>query len=138
MKINLVNNFNTDDYSIVINKVAKTCTNVLSLSAKSINIILVDNLAIQELNKKYRNKDAATDVLTFPDGYLNNLGDVFISVDKCTEQALELGHSFNRELGFLTVHGILHSLGYDHLTDEDEKEMNELQDKILNKAKLFR
>jgi len=138
MKINLVNNFNTDDYSIVINKVAKTCTNVLSLSAKSINIILVDNLAIQELNKKYRNKDAATDVLTFPDGYLNNLGDVFISVDKCTEQALELEHSFNRELGFLTVHGILHSLGYDHLTDEDEKEMNELQDKILNKAKLFR
>ena len=91
---------------------------------------------IEAVSSSFNEK--ATDVLTFPDGYLNNLGDVFISVDKCTEQALELEHSFNRELGFLTVHGILHSLGYDHLTDEDEKEMNELQDKILNKAKLFR
>lgn len=138
MNINLVNNFNKEDYSDVINKVSKTCNNLLNLNNKSINIVLIDNITIQELNKTYRNIDSATDVLTFPDGYLNNLGDVFISIEKCKLQAEELGHSFNRELGFLTVHGILHSIGYDHLNEEDEKVMNELQDKILNKAKLFR
>ena len=138
MKANIVNKYNQEDYSNIINKVLTTAENKLQIRNKTINIILIDNNEIKELNKTYRDKDYATDVLTFPDGYLNNLGDVFISIPKCTEQANELEHSFNRELGFLVAHGFLHSLGYDHHNDEDEKEMTDLQEQILNKAKLYR
>ncbi len=110
----------------------------MSTNDKSINIILIDNKEIQEMNKQYRSKDYATDVLTFPDGYLNNLGDIFISIDKCTEQSIEYEHSFERELGFLTVHGYLHTLGYDHQTKDEEEEMTKLQENIMKKAKLYR
>ncbi len=138
MKANIVNNYNQEDYSIIINKVLTTAENKLQIKKRTINIVLVDNITIQELNKTYRNKDIETDVLTFPDGYLGNLGDIIISVDKCLTQANELGHSFNRELGFLVIHGFLHALGYDHNSEKAEKEMYSLQDQILNKAKLYR
>lgn len=138
MKANIVNKYNQEDYSNIINKVLTTAENKLQIRNKTINIILIDDAEIKELNKTYRDKDYATDVLTFPDGYLNNLGDVFISIPKCNEQANELEHSFNRELGFLVAHGFLHSLGYDHQNEEDEKEMTDLQEQILNKAKLYR
>ena len=138
MKVNIVNNYNSEDYSTVINKVLTTAQNKLQIRNKSINIVLIDNDEIRKLNKTYREKDYVTDVLTFPDGYLNNLGDVFISIPKCEEQANELEHSFNRELGFLVVHGFLHSIGYDHQTEDEEKEMINLQDQILYKAKLNR
>jgi len=138
MKTNIINKYNQEDYSNVINKVLKTAENKLQIRNKAINIILVSNDEIKELNNTYRQKDEVTDVLTFPDGYLNNLGDVFISIPKSEEQAIELEHSFNRELGFLVVHGFLHSLGYDHQNSEDEKEMINLQNQILYKAKLNR
>ena len=138
MKVNIVNNYDSNDYSNLINKVLTTAQNKLQLKDKMINIILVDNAKIQELNKTYREKDYVTDVLTFPDGYLGNLGDVFVSIPKCLEQSTELGHSFERELGFLVVHGYLHSLGYDHHTELEEKEMNALQEAILYKSKLNR
>ena len=138
MKANIVNNYNQEDYSAIINKVLTTAENKLQIRNKTINIVLVDNAEIQKLNKTYREMDTVTDVLTFPDGYLNNLGDVFISIPKCSEQATELGHSFNRELGFLVAHGFLHSLGYDHLNEDEEAEMTNLQEQILNKAKLYR
>ena len=104
----------------------------------SLNIILVGNEQIQELNKRYRKKDYITDVLTFNDGSFNHLGDVFICIPRMIEQSKEYQHSEERELGFLTVHGYLHTLGYDHHTEEQEKEMTSLQDKILKSAKLFR
>lgn len=138
LKINIINSFNKEDYSKVINLVLTKASNLTSNQSKNINIILVDNTEIQRLNKEYRNKDYVTDVLTFPDGYLNNLGDVFVSIPKMVEQANELGHSENRELGFLVVHGFLHTLGYDHQTSEDEDEMTQLQEKILKSAKLYR
>ena len=138
MKTNIINKYNQEDYSNVINKVLKTAENKLQIRNKAINIILINNDEIKELNETYRQKDEITDVLTFPDGYLNNLGDIFISIPKCEEQANELEHSFNRELGFLVVHGFLHSLGYDHQNSEEEKEMINLQNQILNKAKLNR
>lgn len=138
MKINIVNSFNNIDYSKTINKVLIKAGNIMDTKDKSINIILIDNSEIQEMNNQYRNKDYATDVLTFPDGYLNNLGDIFISIEKCEEQRVEYGHSFDRELGFLTIHGYLHTLGYDHLTKEDEEVMTKLQEDILSKAKLYR
>ena len=138
MKINIVNSFNNEDYSRVINLVLTKAKNHLNLNNKSINIILVDNDEIKRLNSSYRHKDYVTDVLTFPDGELGQLGDVFISIPKCEEQAVELGHSFDRELGFLTVHGLLHAIGYNHHTDEEEEIMTSLQKEILNKAKLYR
>lgn len=138
MKINIQNYFNDTDYSNVIEKVLTKASNLLNMQNKKINIILIDNIRMEEMNSLYREKDYPTDVLTFPDGYLNNLGDVFISIPKCVEQSKDLDHSFNRELGFLCAHGFLHTIGYDHQNEEEEKEMVLMQDKILNAAKLFR
>ncbi|MBQ5986628.1 MAG: rRNA maturation RNase YbeY [Clostridia bacterium] len=94
---------------------------------------------IQELNRDFRHVDRVTDVLTFPawegedplggDGYL---GDIMICYDRAKEQAEEYGHSLARELAFLTVHGVLHLLGYDHMTEPEEKVMREKQTAILN------
>jgi probable rRNA maturation factor len=138
MKINIINYFNEVDYSKTINTVLQKASNIMATQDKSINVILVDNQRIKDMNVQYRNKDYATDVLTFPDGYLNQLGDVIVSIEKCQEQAREYEHSFERELGFLVVHGYLHTLGYDHQTPDEEEEMITLQKQILNKAKLNR
>jgi probable rRNA maturation factor len=109
----------------------------LSLSNNvEVSITFVDNQEIKNLNKQYRNIDKETDVLSFP--FQNNLklpikilGDVVISTEKAILQAEEYGHSIDREIYFLIVHGILHLLGYDHKTKEDEKIMFSLQKEIL-------
>lgn len=138
LKINIINYFNKEDYSQTINLVLTKASNLTDNQNKAINIILVDNNEIKRLNNTYRKKDYVTDVLTFNDGSFNNLGDVFVSIPKMMEQSEELGHSSERELGFLVVHGFLHTIGYDHQNEDDEKEMIELQNRILNKAKLYR
>ena len=138
MKINIINYFNEVDYSKTINNVLDKASNIMDTKDKSINVILVDNQQIKNMNMQYRHKDYATDVLTFPDGYLNQLGDVIVSIEKCQEQAKEYAHSFERELGFLVVHGYLHTLGYDHQTFDEEEEMTRIQKEILNNAKLNR
>ncbi|MBB1078335.1 rRNA maturation RNase YbeY [Limosilactobacillus sp. STM2_1] len=113
------------------------------------SLTFVNNPEIKELNSKYRNVDRATDVLSFAaeeagdetpiimDSELAaelpvSLGDLFVSIDKVNEQAKFLGHSINRELGFLVVHGFLHLDGYDHENPTDEKEMFDLQREILD------
>ena len=110
-----------------------------------ISVSLVDNKFIHEMNRDYRGIDRPTDVISF--AFLDNedrqalykgkepvcLGDIYISVDKAKEQAEEYGHSLERELSFLFVHGLLHLLGYDHMSEEDEKVMFKLQDEILLK-----
>jgi probable rRNA maturation factor len=120
-----------------------------------VSISFVDNHEIRELNKQYRDKDTATDVLSFPlmefeeteenyndeDEYVQEdklLGDIVISLEKAQEQATEYGHSFERELAFLTVHGVLHLLGMDHEDEEQEKEMLQKQDKILQLLEIKR
>ena len=138
MKINIQNFFNEENYNLVLELIAKVASNKFQLSNKEINLVLVSNADIQAMNKDFRNKDIPTDVLTFPNGESNQLGDIIISLEKCQEQADKYEHSFNRELGFLFAHGILHTLGYDHQTPEDEEEMTELQEQILHKAKLYR
>ena len=103
-------------------------------------VIFTDNNKIHDLNKKYRNIDRETDVITFRledyekvmCGDINVLGDIYISIDKAKSQSEEYGHSYLRELSFLLIHGFLHLLGYDHIDDEDEKEMFKLQEEILN------
>jgi probable rRNA maturation factor len=109
-----------------------------------LGIILVDNSYIQELNFTYRGIDSPTDVLAFnlQDGGAGDaggeviLGDVIISLEKAREQSLDHGHDLAYELAFLTTHGILHLLGYDHDTDETEQEMEEKTKLILTKFKL--
>ncbi len=103
------------------------------------NVIIIDNDRIQKINKEYRGKDMSTDVITFAledDKTFNRtdirvLGDIYISIDKVRSQALEYGHSFKRELYFLSIHGFLHLLGYDHMKEEEEKVMFKKQEEVL-------
>lgn len=99
---------------------------------KMFTLVFVDNEYIQKMNLEFRQKDVPTDVLTFPDESTSYLGDVIISLDKAKEQAKEYGHSFEREIYFLITHGFLHLLGYDHINKEKEKEMFNLQEKLLD------
>ncbi|MBQ2985175.1 MAG: rRNA maturation RNase YbeY [Clostridia bacterium] len=111
-----------------------------------ITVTLVDDEAIHEINRSYRNVDRPTDVISFPseegeciaaipDGFL---GDIIISLPRAAAQAEEYGHSFRRELSFLAVHGTLHLLGYDHMTDDEAKEMFGLQEDILREMGIER
>ena len=116
-----------------------------------VSVTFVDNDRIQEINHQYRHKNQPTDVISFAleemgedemqiigDEMPRVLGDIVISIPKAHEQAEEYNHSFMRELGFLTVHGFLHLLGYDHETSEDEKEMFTRQKDILEQYGLSR
>jgi probable rRNA maturation factor len=115
-----------------------------------LSVTIVDNAAIHALNKKWRQVDRPTDVLSFPlwepdeewvmeEGEeAVSLGDLVISIEKAKEQAEEFGHSLKRELGFLAVHGFLHLLGYDHETKEQEEEMFSRQEEILSRIGLKR
>ena len=120
--------------------------------AAEVSVTFVDNEAIRELNRDYRGKDAPTDVLSFPlyeededfdDGFVmpedaeeedapKALGDIVISVERAKAQAVEYGHSFERELAFLAVHSTLHLLGYDHeRSEEEDREQRRRQEEIL-------
>ena len=112
----------------------------LKLEKCEFNIIIVDNKRIHEINKEYRGIDRETDVISFAlednmDVQYTDfrlLGDIYISIDKCYMQAREYGHSREREICFLATHGILHLLGYDHMEPDDEKDMFDLQNKLLD------
>lgn len=106
-----------------------------------LSVVLVSNQSIRKLNREWRGKDSATDVLSFPlsleappAGLPFELGEIVISVERAAEQAETFGHSLERELAFLFVHGTLHILGFDHETPEDEKEMFSRQKKVLDAA----
>ena len=124
----------------ILNDYVNYLVNELKLSNCEFNIIIVDNKRIHEINKEYRNVDRETDVISFAmeDNMdvkyedFRLLGDIYISIDKCYQQAMEYGHSRVRELCFLTTHGILHLLGYDHMEESDEKEMFLLQEQLLD------
>lgn len=110
------------------------------------SIIFVDNEKIHELNKQFRGVDRPTDVISFAledaeEEFLSTirvLGDIYISIPKMQEQAKEYGHSEKRELAFLVVHGLLHLLGYDHQTEEEEKVMFRIQEEMLNEEGISR
>ncbi len=128
----------------VYNKTKKDLSNyekilkdVFSFTNEDFSIIFVKNKEIKSLNKKYRNINKVTDVLSFENDE-NYLGDIFISLNKAFKQAKELKHSKEREIAFLAVHGYLHLLGYDHQTKEDEEKMIKKQEEILNNAKIKR
>ena len=134
--------------------IRKCCAAVLKYEEiydnAEVSVSFVDNEQIRELNAEYRDKDSATDVLSFPlgddDAFDVNeetgailLGDIVISVERAMEQAEEYGHSLEREIGWLTVHSMLHLLGYDHETsDEDAKDMRKREEDVLTSLSLTR
>jgi len=112
-----------------------------------IDVSLVDKKTIQEINRKYRKNDKVTDVISFAfndderekelifsNETARMLGEILICLPRAIEQAKEIGNSIERELSFLFLHGLLHLLGYDHMTPEDEAIMFPLQDKILERS----
>ncbi|MBQ9125731.1 MAG: rRNA maturation RNase YbeY [Clostridia bacterium] len=121
------------------------------------SLSIVSPEQIQELNKSFREVDKVTDVLSFPtcdnptrgaitvvcedvnpETDLVNIGDIVICLERAKEQAKEYGHSLKRELAFLSLHGLLHLLGYDHIEPDDEKQMIALQKEILDQAGITR
>ena len=133
----------TNDEVLELDKLREYITYVvreLNLEKCEFNIIIVDNKRIHEINKEYRGIDRETDVISFAlednmDVQYTDfrlLGDIYISIDKCYMQAREYGHSREREICFLATHGILHLLGYDHMEPDDEKDMFDLQNKLLD------
>ena len=112
----------------------------LNIENSTFSVILTDDEEVHYLNKTYRNIDRTTDVLSFAlndngafPGPVNVLGDIFISIPKMKEQAIEYSHSEKRELSFLALHGLLHLLGYDHTKGpKEEEEIFGLQKEILN------
>ena len=110
-----------------------------------VSLSLVDNKEIKELNNTYRGKDCPTDVLSFPmiDEAMpvieeKVLGDIVISVEKAIEQAEDYGHSFYREMTFLTVHSMFHLMGYDHMEEEDRKIMRNKEESVMTKLGIKR
>ncbi len=113
-----------------------------------VSVLFVDNNIIRDMNRDYRNKDTATDVLSFPqyDNVLLEakdeqhilLGDIVISVERAIEQAEEYGHSLKRELCYLLVHSMFHLFGYDHMTEMDKQEMRTREEMVLNKFDITR
>lgn len=145
-----------ENYSIVdnnlyqnydyLNEVINHTLEVMDAKESIFTIIFVTKEEIHELNKQYRGVDRVTDVISFALEDVNDvsltdvrvLGDIYICIDRMKEQAIEYNHSETRELSFLTVHGLLHLLGYDHQTKEEEEIMFNLQRKILSDLNINR
>lgn len=142
----------TEEYKKIIKKTVNAALrHEKAAFSAEVSVTFTDNEKIHELNLAHRGKDSATDVLSFPlfekeslpkDGGEQEyvpIGDVVISLEKARAQAEEYGHSFEREIAFLTVHSILHLVGYDHeVSGEDEKYMNDTCEKVLEKLGLTR
>ena len=156
--MSLVIDFN-DETNELTEQELNTIENLLHFAAKKesiedgseLSVTFVTNDRIQEINREYRDKDKDTDVISFAMEELGEgeiplsgvdmpriLGDIIISLAKAKEQAEDYGHSFIRELGFLSVHGFLHLLGYDHEIEEDEQKMFGRQKDILDEFGLKR
>lgn len=136
----------------LIEKVIETVLKEENINKKlDIYVTLTNNNNIRKINLEQRNIDKETDVLSFPmfereeipklkvkDEVEDILGDIIISIEKVREQATDYGHSFERELAYLTVHGMLHLLGYDHIIEEEKVIMRKREEEILEKLKITR
>ncbi|WP_396136054.1 rRNA maturation RNase YbeY [Bacillus sp. NEB1478] len=142
---------NSQEYAELISNVLQKAAEMEGTGTSEISVTLVTKERIQEINKEYRDKDSVTDVISFAMEEMGEdeieiiggeetrfLGDIIICVEVAEEQASDFGHSMDREMGFLAVHGLLHLLGYDHMNDEDEKRMFSRQEEILEQYGLRR
>ncbi|MDN5318028.1 MAG: putative rRNA maturation factor [Thermoanaerobacterium sp.] len=148
-----------DGLDKIVEDVIKTALEVEGIiDDVEVSVSFVDNEEIHKLNKYYRNVDRETDVLSFPlvefeeiysdiDEENNDeddaigpepIGDIVISLEKAKQQAEEYGHSFIREVAYLTAHSMFHLMGYDHETDEDRKIMREKEDEVMRRLKIER
>ena len=141
--------FNTTDEEIdttELESVLEFACKHLKIDNPLLNIVIVDNKKIREINKEYRGKDSVTDVISFAFEEVNDvdyenvrfLGEIYISYERCKEQARDFGHSVRREFSYLAVHGLLHLLGYDHMNEKDKKVMRALEEEILNEYDIKR
>lgn len=140
------------EYDNLINKVIKKCFELENLenSKLYISVTLTNPKNIKDINKRYRNIDEETDVLSFPMFEKNEiinisntdieevLGDIIISIERVKVQAKEYEHSFERELAYMIVHGFYHIMGEDHIKEEDKKNMREKEENILKQLKILR
>ncbi len=145
MAIEIENLYGYDQDYDYLNQVIDLTLEVEKIENAVFSVIFVDEAKIQKINREYRGVDRVTDVISFAfeDSIdvsydFRFLGDIYICIPRMKEQALEYGHSEKRELSFLVVHGLLHLLGYDHQTEEEEKEMFSKQEVILNAANIKR
>lgn len=140
----------------LVEKVIKTVLEVEEvIDNVEVSVSFVDNEEIRKLNKYYRGIDKPTDVLSFPlaefeDTYaeveeieedseeVQPIGDIVISLEKALEQSMEYGHSFEREVAYLTAHSMLHLLGYDHQTEEERKIMRQKEEEIMARLNIRR
>ena len=142
------NNYIDDTYEDQFISIINKTLEILNITDDiEMSCIIVDDQRIHAINKEYRNIDRSTDVISFAledsdssylEGLPRSIGDIFISYDHALSQSKEYGHSVQRELCFLFTHGLLHLLGYDHMEEDDEKEMFALQDQILNALNITR
>lgn len=143
------------EYENIIKKVIKRCFKIENLenSRLYISVTLTNSNNIQKINNTYRNIDKVTDVLSFPIfekeelekkikeqdfKYEDILGDIVISIEQVERQANEYGHSFERELAYMIVHGFYHLMGYDHIQEQDKKLMREKEETVLNQLEITR
>ena len=137
-------------YEEIIDTVYETCFKEENLYDCSIyiSVIISNEKYIKEINSKYRNIDSVTDVLSFPmfeqdeieEAKKNEeaLGDIIVCIPRVESQAKEYGHSFEREFAYMLVHGFYHLMGYDHMNEEEKKEMRNKEDIILNELQIIR
>lgn len=148
--INFLDILEQNDYEELINNVLTKAFKEEGLDEINmyVNVILTNPKNIKETNKKFRNIDRETDVLSFPmferneiDAIIKEeqkfqvqevLGDIMISIQRVEQQAKEYGHSFERELAYMLIHGFYHLMGYDHMNEEEKKEMRSKEEKVLN------
>ncbi|NDI33716.1 rRNA maturation RNase YbeY [Chengkuizengella sediminis] len=147
----------TEEWIQKLDELLQVAGKIENISSGEVTLTFVDDKAIHQLNKEYRGIDRPTDVLSFAmqesgveeteifyeddveiDELSTMLGDVVISVTTAKRQSEEYGHSLQREIGFLFVHGFLHLVGYDHQDEQSEKEMFNKQERILQEAGLTR
>ncbi len=141
-----------NSYVDVANKVFQKCFETENLLEKNlyINVIFTSPNRIHEINKRYRNVDRETDVLSFPmfekdeikkyeaKPWKDTLGDIIISIEQVKKQAEEYGHSFERELAYMMVHGFYHLMGEDHMVEDEKKVMREKEENVLNQLGITR
>jgi len=153
-EVNFLDIDENKSYLELIEKVIGQAFNIEGINKLNlyINIILTDPENIRKANKEYRNIDKETDVLSFPmfekeeiEEILINgndiqdiLGDIIISIPRVEEQAKEYGHSFEREFAYMLIHGFYHLMGYDHMEEEDKKQMRKKEELVLDKLNINR
>jgi len=155
LEINYVETEENPENEGLIRSVLKKCFEVEKMDKLGlyVSVTLTCPSYIKKINSEYRNIDKETDVLSFPMFEKNEidemiekqnnvvhdvLGDIIVSVDRVKEQSVEYGHSFERELAYMIVHGFYHLMGYDHMTDEDKVVMRAKEENILEKLSITR